>query len=104
MGSTLVSVEPSAGEVKADVYVSRNFENIANLPDAKFRAKSPCQTGLIALYSRTRASNPYRRPAKIAYNLGVLKVIHDGAFEPAATHAASRAVLRQWRGLGSQQV
>jgi hypothetical protein len=32
MGSTLVSVEPSAGEVKANVYVSRKLETIANLP------------------------------------------------------------------------
>lgn len=77
---------------------------IANRSTAKFHAQIPCQAGHMALYARTQAPSPYRQAVEIAYNPCVSKVILDGAFEPAATHAASGAVPRQWRGLASQQV
>jgi hypothetical protein len=81
-----------------------SWRPLQTCPAASLMRGNPCQTGHMALHSRTRAPNPYRQAVQIAYNLGVPKVILDGAFEPAVTHAALCAVRRQWRGPGSQQV
>lgn len=69
-----------------------------------FRAESPGQEGRATLLSPTGVLNLYREPGKIAYNPRVSMVIFGDAFVRTATHAAAGTILRQWRGLMSQQL